>query len=100
MGIINNSLESLTINYDICSLVLYDEFNKSDNLRRELKKYFATTNPFYIANLTKPLKSINFKIILGENVESTIGMFAFLEELESAPLMDTKKNCTYECHVF
>lgn len=23
MGIINNSLESLTINYDICSLVLY-----------------------------------------------------------------------------
>ena len=91
MGIINNSLESLTINYDICSLVLYNLFNKSDDFRGEFKKYLATSNPFYLANLTKPLKSINFKIILGENVESTIGMFAFLEELESAPLMDTKK---------
>lgn len=91
MGIINNSLESLTINYDICTRVLFEKFKKSDDFRGEFKKYLATSNPFYLANLTKPLKSINFKIILGENVESTIGMFAFLEELESAPLMDTKK---------
>lgn len=81
-GIINNSIESLTINYNLkgseyCSL--WEEKCEAEN-----------NSPFTKANSKNPLEEIRFKIIFGDKVTSTEFMFYGLEKLTLIPLFDTQ----------
>lgn len=81
--ICNNYLESLTINYDFTT-------NKPQNITDEdWHQYRLNNNPLWQANCRKPLKRIEFKIILTENVHSLSFAFADFEQLEYVNISDT-----------
>ena len=81
--IINNDLDSLTINYEftkkICRSRPWDDW-KNEQMR---------INPFWKANKITPLKRIEFEIKLGENVHSLASAFENLEKLEYVNIQDT-----------
>lgn len=79
--IINNDLDSLTIN---------NEFTRSEIKNEDRTKYLneiAETNQFKRANKISPLRRIEFEIVLTPNVKSLA--FAGFEELEYVNLKDT-----------
>ena len=67
--IINNDLDSLTINYEFTTK--FD--NKED--WEDYKKEQMRINPFWRANNITPIKRIEFEIRLGKNVHSLAGAF-------------------------
>jgi len=82
-GIINNSFESLTINY---------KFTRSINKGESWKDFYewqAGNNPFWRANQTVRLKSIKCRIIFGERVRSLAYAFYAFKELEYVNIADT-----------
>ncbi len=84
--IIDDNLDSLTINY---------EFTRAPNTDEEWGKWCKwnkeqiRTNPFWRANSIKPLKRISFEIKLGPNVHSLAGAFSQFHELEYVNIKDT-----------
>ncbi len=81
--IIDNNLDSLTINYEFSrkSISMHD--------RDKWKKDQCRTNPFYAANEKHSLKRIEFEIILGRNVHSLAAAFADMKWLEYVNLRET-----------
>ena len=87
--IIDNDLDSLTIDYEFTKApygkarsywkMNFDDWKTSQNY----------INPFYRANECTPIKRIEFKVILTRNVISLAGAFAFMTELEFVNLTDT-----------
>ena len=81
--IINNDLDSLTINYEFtkkfCRSRPWDDWNREQ----------FRINPFWIANKITSLKRIDFEIKLGENVQSLARAFENLEKLEYVNIQDT-----------
>ena len=81
--IINNDLDSLTINYEFtkkfCRSRPWDDWNREQ----------FRINPFWIANKITSLKRIDFEIKLGENVHSLARAFENLEKLEYVNIQDT-----------
>ena len=81
--IIDNDLDSLTIDY---------EFTRAPDpyvLTQKWRALQRHTNPFYRANICTPIKRIEFKVILTRNVTSLAGAFAYMTELEFVNLSDT-----------
>ena len=79
--IIDNDLDSLTIDYEFTRAPDHDS-----QKWRDLQCY---TNPFYRANICTPIKRIEFKVILTRNVTSLAGAFAYMPKLEFVNLTDT-----------
>ena len=77
--IINNSLESLTLNYQFTSTPIFE--NNSDDDSR-WKKQQIITNPFTRANEITPLRRIEFEVVFTENVTSLSAMFYGFKKLE------------------
>ena len=81
--IINNDLDSLTINYEFtkkfCRSMTGDDWDREQ----------FRINPFWIANKITSLKRIDFEIKLGENVHSLARAFENLEKLEYVNIQDT-----------
>ena len=71
--IIDNDINSLTINYEFTKCSVDDK----------------KTNPFQIANRKKPLTHISFKVKLTPNVHSLACAFSDTIELKSVNLVDT-----------
>ena len=84
-AIIDNNLDSLTINYEFTRVQLDKE--AWDDWKKEQYR----TNPFWTANKKSELKRIEFEIILGENVHSLAYAFYYMSSLESVNLKDTSK---------
>ena len=82
--IINNDLDSLTINYEFTKRYSNDEANYGDWKNEQMR-----INPFWKANIITPLKRIEFEIKLGENVHSLASAFENLEKLEYVNIQDT-----------
>ena len=82
--IINNELDSLTINYEFTK-----RFSKGEENYEDWKKEQMRINPFWKANKITPLKRIEFEIKLGENVHSLASAFENLEKLEYVNIQDT-----------
>lgn len=80
--IIDNDINSLTINYEFTRCENYDE--KGDWEKSRLKN-----NPFWIANLQEQLTNISFKVKLSPNVHSLACAFYDMKELEFVNLDDT-----------
>ena len=81
--ILENDLDSLTINY---------EFTRCQNEDEELYEWENEqnqNNPFWRANSVKPLKRLEFEIKLGSNVHSLAYAFWQFEELEYVNIKDT-----------
>ena len=81
--IVNNNLDSLTINYKFTRKQLDDE--KKSAWEKEQYR----TNPFWMANRKQELKRIEFEIILGKNVRSLAAAFMNMKSLEYVNLKDT-----------
>ena len=81
--IINNDLDSLTINYEFTK-----KFCRSRPWDDWYREQFRI-NPFWIANKITSLKRIDFEIKLGENVHSLARAFENLEKLEYVNIQDT-----------
>ena len=80
-GIINNRINSLTINY---------EFTKCLNGKEEdWENFRLRSNPFWIANQRKALTNISFKVRLTSKVHSLACAFLGMEKLEFVNLEDT-----------
>ena len=82
--IINNELDSLTINYEFTK-----RFSKGEENYEDWKNEQMRINPFWKANKITPLKRIEFEIKLGENVHSLASAFENLEKLEYVNIQDT-----------
>ena len=82
--IINNDLDSLTINYEFA-----ERFSKGENNYEDWKNKQMRINPFWRANKITPLKRIEFEIKLGENVHSLASAFENLEKLEYVNIQNT-----------
>ena len=82
--IINNDLDSLTINYEFTKRYSNDEANYGDWKNEQMR-----INPFWKANIITPLKRIEFEIKLGENVHSLASAFENFEKLEYVNIQDT-----------
>ena len=82
-AIIDNNLDSLTINYEFTRA----QFDKEDWDDWQKEQY--RTNPFWTANKKSELKRIEFEIILGENVHSLAYAFYQMPSLKSVNLKDT-----------
>ena len=81
--IINNDLDSLTINYEFTK-----KFCRSRPWDDWYREQFRI-NPFWIANKITSLKRIDFEIKLGENVHSLARAFENLEKLEYVNIQNT-----------
>ena len=81
--IVNNNLDSLTINYDFTR----KQLDKEKESSWEKEQY--RTNPFWMANRKKELKRIEFEIILGKKVRSLAAAFMNMKSLEYVNLKDT-----------
>lgn len=84
-AIINNSIGTLTINYEFTK-----GYNAETDNYAEFKKWELQNNPFKIANEKQPLKEINFRIVLGDKVTSTANMFSGDKELRSVTNFNTR----------
>ena len=82
-GIIGNSFESLTINYKFTRCM-----NKGE-CWKDFCEWQAGNNPFWRANQTVRLKSINCRIIFGERVRSLAHAFHAFKNLEYVNIADT-----------
>ena len=81
--IIDNDINSLTINY---------EFTRCRNDNEEMEdweKFRLKNNPFWRANQQKALTNISFKVKLASNVHSLACAFYDMRELEFVNLDDT-----------
>ena len=83
--IIDNDLDTLTIDYEFTKAPHGGEFNNWDDWEAS-QNYI---NPFYRANKLRPIKRIEFKVILTWNVTSLAGAFADMNELEFVNLAGT-----------
>ena len=83
--IINNDLDSLTINYE------FSPKSYKGEVWDEYKKERYRINPFWRANNIIPIKRIEFEIRLGKNVHSLAGAFVEFEELEYVNIQDTSQ---------
>ena len=93
--IIDDNLDSLTINY---------EFTRGPNTYEgwcKWNKEQIRTNPFWRANSIKPLERISLEIKLGPNVHSLAGAFSEFRELEYVNIKDTSNvtdmSCMFAC---
>ena len=86
--IINNDLESLTINYDLSLFLNQDEIS---NDLKEFENAKIKSNPFIRANAVTPIKRIEFEIKLGPKAHSLAYAFSGLRKLEFINLKDTSK---------
>ena len=93
MDIVNNNIDSLTINYEFTRKRLDKE--KDSSWEKELYR----TNPFWKANRKKELKRIEFEIILGKKVRSLAAAFMNMKSLEYVNLKDTS-NVTDMSYMF
>lgn len=75
-GIIANSLESLTINYQ------FTRCRKKGESPQDFSKWQSLNNPFWRANQLSILKRIGFKIIFGPRVRSLSCAFYGFRKLE------------------
>ena len=75
--IINNDLDSLTINYEFTR-----KYNEHIERWENWNKERALINPFWKANKISALKRIEFEIKLGKNVHSLACAFENFEKLE------------------
>ena len=82
--IIDNKIDSLTINYEFTRCQKYEE-EKEDEWEKEQTR----TNPFWRANKVQPLKRIEFEIKLAQNVHSLACAFCKFKNLEYVNLKDT-----------
>ena len=83
--IINNDLDSLTINYEFTRCKKYaEDWDNWKNVQNRI-------NPFWRANKVQPLKRIEFEIKLAQNVHSLADAFYELSELEYVNIKDTSK---------
>ena len=82
-GIINNSFESLTINYKFTRSI-----NKGE-CWKDFCEWQAGNNPFWRANQTVRLKSIKCRIIFGERVRSLAYALHAFKKLEYVNIADT-----------
>lgn len=80
--ILDNSLDSLTINYEFTRAKGKESV---DDWEHEQIK----NNPFFRANKIKEIAQIKFKLILGSNVHSLAGAFREFKKLEFVNLCDT-----------
>ena len=92
--IIDNNLDSLTINYEFtCTPPTTDSPIDSPDAFEKLLKCWddlkCRTNPFWRANKKQPLKRIEFKVILTKNVTRLNWAFAHMKDLEYINLTDT-----------
>ena len=81
--IIDNDLDSLTINYEF-NTYWDDDIDEDDWEKEQLQ-----TSPFWRANNVSPIKRIEFEIKLGRNVHSLGYAFYKFEKLEFVNLKDT-----------
>ena len=89
--IINNDLDSLTINY---------EFTRNDEDVEDCEADYEEQiriNPFWRANKITPLKRMEFEIRLGKNVHSLARAFMEFEELEYVNIQDTSQVTDMSC---
>ena len=83
--IINNDLDSLTINYE------FTRCWKEDEAIKEWEKEQNRTNPFWRANSVTPIKRIEFEVKLGSGVHSLVCAFFEFKKLEYVNVNDTSK---------
>jgi len=81
--IINNDLDSLTINYEFTRCQNVDEDYKSWNEAQN------RTNPFWRANGISPIKRIEFEVKFGPGVHSLASAFYEFKNLEYVNIKDT-----------
>ena len=86
--IINNDLDSLTINYEFTPNPKFDEGWSNEDLQ-EWYKERKRINPFWRANKITPIKRIEFEIKLGKNVHSLACAFMNFDTLEFVNIQDT-----------
>lgn len=80
-SIVNNNIDTLTINYE------FTRFRKKGEEERSWRLDQRRTNPFYGLEL----KHIDFEIILGADVHSLAGAFAYQFELENITIRDISR---------
>lgn len=83
--IIDNDLDSLTINYE------FNTYWDVDIDEDDWEKEQLQTSPFWRANNVSPIKRIEFEIKLGRNVHSLDYAFYKFEKLEFVNLKDTSR---------
>ena len=89
--IINNDLDSLTINYEFTKHKIKEMNWKDDN------EELIRINPFRRANNITPIKRLEFEIRLGKNVHSLARAFIEFEELEYVNIQDTSHVTDMSC---
>ena len=99
--ILNNDLDSLTINYEFSKIpsCLGDRSETISSRYAKLEELQLKTNPFRIANSKRPIERINFEIKLGKKVHSLAGAFCNFEKLKYVNIKDTS-NITNMSHMF
>ena len=99
--ILNNNLDSLTINYEFSKIpsCLGDRHETISSRYAKLEELQLKTNPFRIANSKRPIERINFEIKLGKKVHSLAGAFCNFEKLKYVNIKDTS-NITNMSHMF
>ncbi len=87
--IIDNSIDSLTINYEFTKA--WTPTEKEGDFKSYLKweEEQNKTNPFRRANKVSPIKRINFEIKLGSKVHSLAYAFGGFKSLEYVNIKDT-----------
>lgn len=89
--IINNDLDSLTINYEF-AYTYNDEIESQKDRSERLKK-----NPFIMANRIKALRRIEFEVILTPAVHSLSHAFENMYRLEYVNIKDTSNITDMSC---
>jgi hypothetical protein len=91
--IINNDLDSLTLNYEFSADYEDSSVQNSDQNSDEEKfeEKQRQKNPFFRANRDTPIKRIEFEIKLGSEVSSLAFAFYGLQHLEYVNLKDTSR---------
>lgn len=81
--IIDNDINSLTINYE------FTRCSNDNEYISDWEKFKLKNNPFWRANQQKALTSISFKVKLTSNVHSLACAFSGMKKLEFVNLEDT-----------
>ena len=81
--IIDNDINSLTINYE------FTRCSNDNEYISDWEKFKLKNNPFWRANQQKALKNIRFKVKLASNVHSLACAFSGMKKLEFVNLEDT-----------
>ncbi len=91
-SILNNSMNSLTINYEFTRRPIF-EHESSDEWENKQK----LVNPFKIANEVRPIRRIEFEVKFGPAVQSLAYAFNGVEELEYVNINDTSNVTDMHC---